>query len=70
MAIPDVSSLLLDAESAYHDLITGRQARVFVDQNGERIEYVASNASRLAGYIAQLRRQLGVSSVGPMRVWM
>lgn len=70
MAIPSVSSLLTDAELAYHELMTGKQARVFVDQNGERLEFTASSAPRLAGYIAELRRQLGVSAVGPMRVWM
>lgn len=62
-------SLLADAEKAHHDLVTGRQARVFVDQNGERVEYAPANAARLAAYIADLKRQLGLGTPrGPMRV--
>jgi hypothetical protein len=66
----DYEALLNDARSAYHALMTGQQARVFVDQNGERIEYTASSAPRLAAYIAQLERTLSISTPGPMRVWM
>lgn len=61
---------LADAEAQYHLIISGQAARVFVDQNGERIEYVAANASRLAAYIASLKQLLGTYTVtGPMRVW-
>jgi hypothetical protein len=61
---------LAEAEAAYHDLVRGRQARVFVDQNGERIEYTPANAARLAMYIADLKRQLEQSCPGPMQVWL
>ena len=61
---------LADAEQAYHDLMLGRAVRVVVDQNGERVEYTAANAARLAAYIADLKRQLGQSSLGPMRPFL
>lgn len=62
---------LEQAEQDYHDLVTGNKARVFVDQNGERVEYVQANAARLAAYINDLKVQLGISTAprGPMRVW-
>lgn len=60
-----------EAKAQYHLLVTGQAARVFVDQNGERIEYVAANAPRLAAYIDRLERQVaGTAAKGPMRVWM
>jgi len=60
---------LRDAEQALHDLRTGRQARAFVDQNGERVEFLPSNAERLRAYIMELRVALGKSTgvSGPMR---
>lgn len=62
---------LSEAETAYHDLQTGRMARVFVDQNGERIEYTPTSASRLLTYINDLKGQLGTGTGhGPMRVFM
>lgn len=62
---------LADAEKQYHLLMTGQSAKVFVDQNGERIEYAASSAIRLAAYINELKRQLGLlSTSGPLEVWM
>ena len=40
MATLDQKKLwLADAEQRYHELATGQAASVFVDQNGERIEY-------------------------------
>lgn len=61
---------LAEARAAYHSLATGTMARVFVDQNGERIEYSAGNKNFLAAYIADLERRLGLQTViGPMHVW-
>jgi len=57
------------AESAYHDLQTGKSPRVVVDQNGERVEFTPANASRLAIYIAELKRELAGTSLGPMRFY-
>lgn len=61
---------LADAEAQLHLLLTGQAARVFVDQNGERIEYAVANANRLQAYINELKRLLGKLTVtGPMSVW-
>ena len=63
-------SRLTQAEQSYHSLMIGQSARVVVDQNGERVEYSAANAGRLAAYIAELKRLLGLGQTeGPMRVW-
>lgn len=48
---------LQQAESAYHKLVTGTQARVVVDQNGERVEFTAANAARLRMYIEELKAE-------------
>lgn len=56
--IPDLQLLLKDANAAYHNLMTGQQARVFVDQNGERIEYTAANRQELQTYIQSLNSQI------------
>ena len=70
----DVATLelrLSQAEEQYHRLLTGQAAKVFVDQNGERIEYVAANAARLAAYIEELKRLLGQQTVsGPLKIWL
>lgn len=62
---------LTEAESALHQLMMGQMARVFVDQNGERVEFTATNASRLRAYIYELKSKLGkISTTGPMKVSM
>ena len=62
---------LRDAEKKYHALMTGSQVKVFVDQNGERMEYNAASALQLGKYIAELKRQLGIGGAsGPLNVWM
>lgn len=66
----DYGARLNEARKAYHDLMMGQSARVFVDQNGERVEYTAANAARLAAYIANLERLCGLGTLGPMRVLM
>ena len=62
---------LAEAEQAYHDFRMGNSARVFVDQNGERIEYAATNINGLRAYIMELKGLLGLPSgiVGPMQAW-
>ena len=59
-AIIATNSLLNEARKAYHSLMTGTSARVVVDQNGERVEFVAANKQALLAYITQLEQQLGV----------
>lgn len=59
---------LIEAESAMHDVAIGGMARVFVDQNGERIEYGPTNMGQLNKYIFGLKAELGVVS-GPAEPW-
>lgn len=62
---------LADAKAQYHLLVTGQAAKVYVDQNGERVEYVAARASVLAAYISSLERKIaGGNTLGPMQVLM
>ncbi|MEL6284583.1 MAG: gpW family head-tail joining protein [Pseudomonadota bacterium] len=49
---------LADAEAAHHDLMVGRAALIFVDQNGERVEYNRASAPKLAAYISELKRKI------------
>lgn len=67
--IAQLRQRLSEAETAYHQLVLGAKAAVIVDSNGERIEFQAANAARLMAYIQDLKRQLGLSSSGPMTVW-
>lgn len=68
--IATLTARLSEAETAYHKLLTGTSARVFVDQNGERVEYTAANRQALSAYIQELKRLLGRrESRGPMSVW-
>ena len=64
--------MLIDAQNALHALLTGSAVRVYVDQNGERLEYSLAKKSDLMAYIDWLKSQLGmaVRPAGPMRVWM
>ena len=49
---------LAEARQAYHDLMTGRSARVVVDgSTGERAEFVSANKSSLYNYIKALEAQ-------------
>ena len=49
---------IADARSAYHNLRTGKMPRVVVDMSGERVEFVAANATALYNYIQQLEGEL------------
>jgi hypothetical protein len=52
------------ARDAYHSLVTGKMARVVVDQNGERVEFQAANAFRLQAYIKELEAECAATSGG------
>lgn len=63
------------ARDAYDALITGNAARVIVDQNGARVEYISARSADLRAYIRELEAQLATASgtgrpVGPLRfIW-
>lgn len=62
---------LTEAENALHQIMMGQGARVYVDQNGERVEYFAANVGRLRQYIYELKVALGkIEPAGPLNVWM
>ena len=61
---------LADAKAAFHELVVGRSARVFVDQNGERVEYTAANRADLQKYILELEAKIAGTTLfrgGPLR---
>lgn len=63
--------LLSEAEMAYHRLATGVMVKVFVDQNGERVEYASGSLGQLQKYIALLKLELGIGGgLGPLNVYM
>lgn len=51
-------AMLQEARKAYHSLMTGTSPRVVVDQNGEKVEFVAASAPKLYSYIQQLEQAL------------
>jgi len=57
---------LRKAEDAYHDLMIGQNARVHVDQSGERVEYNPAQSAKLASYIDSLKSQIA-SATGERR---
>lgn len=50
----ELSEMVDSARQEYRRLVTGKAVRVVVDQNGERVEFTAANASRLLSYIQTL----------------
>ena len=65
----EMQSRLADAQEALHLLLTGQSPRVFVDQNGERVEYATANAPRLRAYINEMKTALGLTGqTGPAGV--
>jgi hypothetical protein len=61
---------LADAKTQYHLLVTGQQAKVYVDQNGERVEFTTANRGALLAYIQKLEREVNSARPGPMQVIM
>jgi hypothetical protein len=49
---------LAEAKAAKHKLATGQLARVFMDQNGERVEFTETNMAKLDSYIAGLESEI------------
>lgn len=77
VTIEEVTALLKEAETAYHELAIGTSARVVVHQNGSRIEYTPASRAGLKAYIGELKLLLAaLGATGdipvvarPMRVW-
>lgn len=65
-----LSKRLEAAEEAQFQYATGAQARVFVDQNGERIEFAAMSPTQLTKFIYLLKIELGLAISGPAEPWM
>lgn len=54
--------LLDEARAAYHDLMTGRSARVVVDGSGERVEFTAARKADLYAYIKELEATVAANT--------
>lgn len=65
---PQLLLNLAEARTAYHNLNTGRMARVVVDMSGERVEFVAANRTGLYNYIQELESQVRACSDSPLSV--
>jgi hypothetical protein len=62
-----LQSRLNDARAKYHQLVTGQLPSVFVDQNGERVEFSKANLTKLHEYIVQLELLLSPQGQGAMK---
>lgn len=52
------AELLAEARTARHKLVTGQLARVFMDQNGERVEFNKTSIADLDEYIRTLENSI------------
>lgn len=70
MATLTLQERLDAAEQAYDNLLTGKAVASFKDENGDEVTYTQASAPRLAAYIEDLKRQLGMATrcAGPMRI--
>lgn len=71
MAELTTAQKLVEAERAYHEIMTGQNVSRFVDQNGESISYSRVNIGGLLAYIAALKAEIanpgGTPQRGPLR---
>ncbi len=71
MAELTTAEKLVEAERAYHEIMSGQAVNRFVDQNGEQIQYSRANVMQLRAYIAELKALLagdiGLAYRGPIR---
>lgn len=56
-----------EAETAYHQLVTGQKEVTVSSSSGKSVTYTQANVGQLASYIASLKRQLGTSTIKPFR---
>ena len=66
---PYTPEQLAQMRADYALLVSGKQARVIVDQNGERVEFTAANAARFYALINEAAACLesGATSARPNR---
>lgn len=70
MATITDQQMLDSANYQYHLLLTGQAVRVFVDQNGERVEYTPASATKLRQYIDMLTARVNGSPMSsPLVPW-
>ena len=50
-----IKKRLLEAETAYHEVMMGKGTAEVRDSDGSSIRYTTANASRLKAYIAELK---------------
>ena len=71
MAVLTTAQKLVEAEQAYHEIMTGQAVSRFVDQNGESVSYSKVNIKGLQAYIAELKALLASPGVtayrGPLK---
>lgn len=65
----ELIALLKEAEAAYHELLIGVSVHMIMHQNGQRVQYTQADRAALGAYISDLKRQLGQTNLGPMKVW-
>jgi hypothetical protein len=58
-SLTDLRAMLAEAEAAYQRLMLGRQPRVIIDANGERVEFTSVSADKLRAYVLDLQRRIG-----------
>ena len=60
---------LVEAEAAYHALLTGKAAVEIADSNGDRVRYTSANRRDLKSYIDDLKAEIAATSRygGPLR---
>lgn len=59
---------ITEAKAALHNLMIGKMPVVYVDQNGERVEYNRTSVGNLQKYIADLEAQQSGCPRGPLRM--
>ena len=65
--LQQLQTWLDEAETAQHELLTGQRAVTISSASGKSVTFSAGQAGQLSAYIASLKRQLGLSTVKPVR---
>lgn len=68
--VAETEALIVSLEAAYLQLMSNTAVRVFVDQNGERLEFASANPDKLKAFIERLYATLPgyrADIVPPMR---